>query len=144
MRDIGRRDSSISYGHWLFSLILSSVLEYWPINEGVRVYVSVGSRLRNARSVTNVQELFGLGSHDTCAVTSRLLIRRHYLVKIFFVTSLELKDVSSCSCEVWRSWLKWEPSCYKSTCYSAACFTGCFECSFICLYRCKLASIRLD
>jgi len=28
------------------------------------------------------------------------------------------------------------------TCYSAACFAGCFEYSFICLYSCKLASIR--
>ena len=32
-----------------------------------------------------------------------------YLVKIVFLTSVELKHVSSC--EVWRSWLKWEPSC---------------------------------
>jgi len=32
------------------------------------------------------------------------------------VTSVELKKLNVCSCEVWRSWLKWEPSCCIKQC----------------------------
>ena len=42
-----------------------------------------------------------------CAILL-LLTPGHYLVKIVFDTSAELKHLSSC--EVWRSSLKWEPS----------------------------------